>query len=86
MNVCMFNVCKLDLSQLGRYIRIDYTDYEARLHIKGFIFTASINSTLITKNSTDGISCHCFISTSKKNSPFSSTRLLVARKHVSLLL
>ncbi len=34
MNVCMFYVCKQNLSQLGRFIRIDYTDYEARHALK----------------------------------------------------
>jgi len=30
MRACVFNVCKLDLLQLTRFIRIDRTDYEAR--------------------------------------------------------
>lgn len=34
VSVCMFNVCKQDLSQLGRFIRIDHMDYEARYTVK----------------------------------------------------
>lgn len=34
VSVCMFNVCKQDISQLGRFIRIDHTDYEARYTVK----------------------------------------------------